>query len=140
MSKPALKHSGQESSLTTITDRGVSARTARRQRHYSFIPTTFKGYYGNIIPARTIGKDGKSYPHSRQSYKSNRVHSWILDALRYARHGLRKADTLACRDGVEPKDLAALETIGLQVTEILGRWRQTQEAGNDKQTRRLSGS
>jgi len=83
-----------------------------------------------MIPARTIGKDGKSYPHQRQRYNRKATRSLILYHLGQARYGLRKADTLACRDGVEQKELAALEAIALQVTEILGRWKQTQETNN----------
>lgn len=125
-SRPSVR--GQESSLTAISFFcSVSARTARRQRHYSFIPTAFKSYYGNIIPARTIGKDGKSYPHQRQNYKSSRGHSWIFDALRYARHGLSKADKLACAEGVSPREFQAMEKLAAQVGDIVNRWQLTQE-------------
>lgn len=124
-------NAGQQRALTPITDTpaelagkcGVSVRTAKRMMLPDYYQSnTAKNYFGETIPGRTVGRDGKSYPHQRRRYQRTAHGSGILAALRYARHGIRRADHIACEHGIEQREKAALAILCATATEILGRW------------------
>ena len=105
----------------------VSLRTAKRMQQPDYFQSeTSKDYWGQLIPGRTVGRDGKSYPHQRHYYNKPSQHphssSLILAALRHARFGIRRADRIACTDGITPRDLAALASLFDEVSDIIRRW------------------
>jgi len=96
----------------------------RRPDYYPSEPST--NSWCQLIPGRTIGKDGKSYPHQRHCYnrtpRSPYSSSLVLEALQHARYGIRRADQIACKDGLTPRDMAALAGLFRQVSEVFRRW------------------
>jgi len=105
----------------------VSLRTAKRMRKPDYCQSEPSvSYWGTTIPGRTVGKDGKSYPHQRNRYNRTPRHPYsssvILKALRHARYGVRRADRIACEDGVTSRDMAALASLFDEVFEVIGRW------------------
>jgi hypothetical protein len=126
----------QPSQLSVITEKakeqGVSLRTARRMLKPDYVPSEeHRGFYGQVIPGRTIGKDGKSYPHNRNRYSRKVVSNWdsrlIRQGLNFARHGLKKADTVACESGFQPKDIASLKSVARIANEMLSRWMEVSQ-------------
>jgi len=137
LSSPTTDNGGacQQSALTLITDTPaelvrkykVSLRTAKRMRKPDYFQSEpCKGYWGTFNPGRTVGRDGKNYPHQRHTYNKTPRHphssSLILEALRHARYGIRRADRIACEDGVTPRDMAALASLFDEISDIIGRW------------------
>lgn len=121
----------QQRVLISIADHakqhGVSIRTARRMLKADYFQSKeWIGFYGQTIPARTIGKDGKSYPHQRRRYvrqiETDRASFLIRQGLNYARHGLKKADKIACEDGFQDRDIEALKSVATLANEMLSRW------------------
>lgn len=131
MSKTSSKSECQFLPTTTRTDTRISKRTMYRQRKYDFIPKDETSFHGEVMLARTIGKDGKSYPHFKRSYKARRS-SPLLGELRHVRYRLRKADSFASAFGFRDKELSGMEAIFMQVSGILARWRQATEATNEQ--------
>lgn len=108
-------------------NQGVSVRTARRMKHRDTIPQPMKCLDGTVLPARKVGKDGKSYPLHR-CHRCNLKNtdapyaSSIRDAMRLTRCGLRKADRLACQHGIDAQLAASVSALAAMAKDMATRW------------------
>jgi hypothetical protein len=98
---------------------GVSERTARRHIARGTTPD----------PRRTVGRDGKTYAGSRDSYRrgprSGRPYTALSRDLEMARNAVRR---LARATSFSPDDLADLQTIATEAAALWGEWTTAVEA------------
>ena len=103
---------------------GVSERTARRHIARGTTPDA----------QRTIGRDGKTYAGSRDSYRrgsrSGRPYSPLSRDLGMARNALRR---LARATAFSPDDLAEMRTIASAAGDLLREWTIAVEAAQHPQ-------
>lgn len=102
---------------------GVSLRTARRMLKCGHIPRDVISFDGRFLPARKIGSDGKSYPSFRSLYRRQKYRDCPRRALGQSLSYLRKADSIACKDGFTDSAIARLEEVFGVASEMLTRWR-----------------
>lgn len=125
---PVTDNPCQQSALMTIADlHGVSLRTARRiQKNGTTTPPEGFDTVGGHLPARKLGKDGKAYSTFRNRYhiKNPRPFSSsaIAQAFCMARHGIRKADSVATAHGITASDVEALRRLRDLAEEVFQRW------------------
>ena len=98
---------------------GVSERTARRHIARGTTPDA----------RRTIGRDGKTYAGSRDSYRhgsrSGRPYTPLSRDLEMARNAVRR---LARAPAFSPDDLPELRTIATEAAALWGKWTTALEA------------
>lgn len=129
---PCVSNPHKRGILTLAKQHGVSLRTARRiESGAAYAPEAFKDYWGKTVAARTVGKDGKSYPHQRKRYRERigtDYHiSQILTCLRQARSGVKRADAIGCEHGIDGRVIAGMIALAEQIEEIEARWSSTQQ-------------
>jgi hypothetical protein len=98
---------------------GVRERTARRHIARGTTPD----------PRRRVGRDGKTYAGSRDSYRrgprSGRPYTALSRDLEMARNAVRR---LARATAYSPDDLAELRTIATEAAALWGKWTTVVEA------------
>jgi hypothetical protein len=96
---------------------GVSPRTARRHARNGTLPSM----------ARTVGRDGKSYPAMRKGLaRKSPLHRDIA----MARNAIRR---LARAETIYASDLGEIETIRREAIDLWRRWREAVDAAGDRQ-------